>query len=45
MAEIHAAFADPAVIRDGNKMRSLQAELIKIEEEQGGLEEEYGRRG
>ncbi len=45
MAEIHAAFADPAVSRDGNKMRGFQAELTKIEREQAELEEEYGRRG
>lgn len=45
MADIHAAFADPAVIRDGNRMRQLQAELTTIEEEQAGLEAEYSRRG
>ncbi len=45
MGEIHAAFADPGVSRDGNRMRLLQAELSKLEEEQAGLEEEYGRRG
>lgn len=45
MAEIHAAFADPDVMRDGNRMRLLQNELAKIEEEQAGLEEEYARRG
>ncbi len=45
MAEIHAAFADPAVIRDGNRMRLLQNELGTIEEEQAALEAEYARRG
>ncbi len=45
MAAIHAAFADPGVIRDGNRMRQLQNELGTIEDEQSGLEEEYARRG
>ncbi len=45
MREIHAAFADPAVIRDGNRMRTLQNELSTIEEEQSALEEEYALRG
>ena len=45
MAEIHAAFADPDVSRDGNRMRALQNELSKIEEEQAAMEEEYARRG
>lgn len=45
MADIHAAFADPAVIRDGNRMRLLQAELTKLEDEQNALEEEYALRG
>ncbi len=45
LAEIHAAFADPGVTRDGNKMRVLQAELTRIEREQTDLEDEYARRG
>lgn len=45
MSEIHAAFADPSVTRDGNRMRLLQSELAKIEEEQSALEDEYSRRG
>ncbi len=45
MADIHAAFADPDVVRDGNKMRSLQNELAGIEGEQNALEDEYARRG
>lgn len=45
MAEIHAAFADSAVMRDGNRMRLLQNELSKLEEDQTRLEEEYSRRG
>ncbi len=45
MADIHAAFADPDVVRDGNTMRSLQNELSEIETEQNALEDEYARRG
>lgn len=45
MADIHAAFADPDVVRDGNKMRGLQNELAEIEAEQNALEDEYDRRG
>ena len=45
MAEIHAAFSDAGVIRDGNRMRLLQTELAKLEAEQEELEEEYARRG
>ncbi|MDR1744838.1 MAG: hypothetical protein LBS30_03690 [Planctomycetota bacterium] len=45
MAAIHAAFADPDVIRDGNRMRTFQNELATIEDEQAALEQEYARRG
>ena len=45
MAEIHAAFADPSTVRDGNLMRRLQTELAAIEEEQAELENEYAKRG
>ncbi len=45
MAEIHAAFANPDVIRDGNRMRLLQTELTRLEHEQTQLEEEYAHRG
>ncbi len=44
LAEIHAAFADPAVVRDGNVMRNLHNELETIESEQAELEKEYDRR-
>ncbi len=45
LAQIHAAFADPATVRDGNRMRLLQGELTSLEREQGELEAEYARRG
>ncbi len=44
MAELHAAFQDPSVTRDGNRMRTLQNELAAIEQEQTALEDEYARR-
>ncbi|MDR0363202.1 MAG: ABC-F family ATP-binding cassette domain-containing protein [Planctomycetota bacterium] len=45
VGEIHAAFLDPAAVKDGNHMRRLQTELARIESEQALLESEYARRG
>ncbi|MDR1518609.1 MAG: ABC-F family ATP-binding cassette domain-containing protein [Planctomycetota bacterium] len=45
LAAIHAAFADPAASRNGNRMRQLQNELAGLEGEQAGLEAEYAKRG
>ena len=42
---IHAAFADPEVVRDGGRMRRLWNDLAAVEEEQAALEDEYARRG
>ena len=45
LAGIHAAFADPTVVRNGGRMRELRKELAAIEKELALLEEEYARRG
>ena len=45
LAQIHAAFEDPATVRDGGRMRLLQVELTALEKEQAELEMEYARRG
>ncbi|MDR3078119.1 MAG: ATP-binding cassette domain-containing protein [Planctomycetota bacterium] len=45
LAEIQAGFADPAVIRDGGRLRRLREEMAGIAEEQAGLEAEYAKRG
>lgn len=45
IAQIHAEFANPETVRNGNKMRQLQSELVSIENEQRSLEEEYAHRG
>ncbi|MDR1535468.1 MAG: ATP-binding cassette domain-containing protein [Planctomycetota bacterium] len=44
LSALHGAFLEPAVLRDGGRMRNLRRELAEIEDEQALLEAEYARR-